>query len=161
MPIHLIIFLGGGGGGGLESIKGEKYLPFPSHLMHETFFLAPNCYSQNDVESDTEEDEFESDWEGSQEVEFYDEEIIPSLDLEEMSDPHSSKFRSEGLLMTYEDEPSFEGYLQVKVRMDICVLIYILSAIFAGVEATVSTPSLLLHFRVWLIHQIHLLDFSL
>ena len=109
MPIYLIGVFFWGGGGRLESIKGAKCLPFPSPLMHETFFLAPNCYSQNDVESDTEEDEFESDWEGSQEVEFYDEEIIPSQDLEEISDPHSFKFRSEGLLMTYENEPTGQG----------------------------------------------------
>jgi len=30
-------------------------------------------------------------------------------------DPHSSKFRPQGQLMSYEEEPSFEGYLQVKV----------------------------------------------
>lgn len=74
-------------------------------------------HSQTDVESDTEEDEFESEMEGSWDVEFYEEgeEGTPSQDPEELSDPHSSKFRSEGLLMTYEDEPSFEGYLQIKV----------------------------------------------
>ena len=74
-------------------------------------------YSQTEVESDTEEDEFEFDTEGSVDVEFYEEgEITPSQDTEEMSDPHSSKFRPDGLLMTYDDEPSFEGYLQIKVR---------------------------------------------
>ena len=59
------------------------------------------------MESDTEEDELEL--EGG-EVEFYDERR-QSEDLEEI---HSSKFRAEGQLMNYEEDPSFEGYLQVK-----------------------------------------------
>lgn len=46
-------------------------------------------------------------------MEFY-ETRRTSEDLEEMSDPHSSKFRAEGQLMNYEEDPSFEGYLQVK-----------------------------------------------
>ena len=36
-------------------------------------------------------------------------------EYEEELDPHSSKFRPEGQLMAYEEEPSFEGYLSVKV----------------------------------------------
>lgn len=64
------------------------------------------------MESDQEEDEFELEGEGG-DVEFY-EDRRASEDLEEMSDPHSSKFRAEGQLMNYEEDPSFEGYLQVK-----------------------------------------------
>ena len=37
-------------------------------------------------------------------------------EYEEELDPHSSKFRAEGQLMAYEEEPSFEGYLSVKVN---------------------------------------------
>ena len=71
------------------------------------------------MESDTEEDEFELEGEGSGDIEFYETgEITPSADPDETSDPHSSKFRAEGQLMSYEDEPSFEGYLQVKVRKE-------------------------------------------
>ena len=42
-------------------------------------------------------------------------------EYEEELDPHSSKFRAEGQLMAYEEEPSFEGYLSVRVcvHMDI------------------------------------------
>ncbi len=70
-------------------------------------------YFQTDVESDTEEDELELEGE---ELEFYEMgELAPPTDPDDTSDPHSSKFRAEGQLMTYEDEPSFEGYLQVKV----------------------------------------------
>ena len=47
-------------------------------------------------------------------MEFY-EDRRQSQDLEE--DPHSSKFRAEGQLMNYEEDPSFEGYLQVKARL--------------------------------------------
>ena len=47
-------------------------------------------------------------------MEFYDEKR-ESENLEELSDPHSSRFRAEGQLMNYEEDPSFEGYLQVKV----------------------------------------------
>ena len=67
--------------------------------------------SQTDVESDTEEDEHELDIEGD-DVEFY-EDKRASEDLEDL---HSSRFRAEGQLMNYEEDPSFEGYLQVKVR---------------------------------------------
>ena len=52
-----------------------------------------------------EEDEFESGFEDMKTDEEYEEEL----------DPHSSKFRAQGQLMSYEEEPSFEGYLQVKV----------------------------------------------
>lgn len=48
------------------------------------------------------------------------EETRLSRDLEgteEEFDPHSTKFRPEGQLMSYEDEPSFEGYLQVRVSL--------------------------------------------
>ena len=71
------------------------------------------------MESDTEEDEFELEGDTSSEVEFYEEgqeDRRTSEDLEELSDPRSSKFRSEGQLMNYEEDPSFEGYLQVKAR---------------------------------------------
>ena len=54
---------------------------------------------------DVEEDEFESGFEDMKTDEEYEEEL----------DPHSSKFRPEGQLMAYEEEPSFEGYLSVKV----------------------------------------------
>lgn len=38
-------------------------------------------------------------------------------DEEELEDlePHTSKFRAQGQLMSYEEDPNFEGYLQVKV----------------------------------------------
>lgn len=71
---------------------------------------------QTDVESDTEEDEFELEGEASSDVEFYEDRRV-SEDLEELSDPHSSKFRAEGQLMNFEEDPSFEGYLLVKVRI--------------------------------------------
>ena len=51
-------------------------------------------------------------------VEFYSEDKRASEDLEDL---HSSKFRAEGQLMNYEEDPSFEGYLQVKVH---CVILY-------------------------------------
>lgn len=77
--------------------------------------VSPHCI-QTDVESDQEEDEFELEGEGPSDVEFY-EDRRTSEDLEEMSDPHSNKFRAEGQLMNYEEDPSFEGYLQVKVYL--------------------------------------------
>lgn len=58
----------------------------------------------SDVE-DLEEDEFESGFEDMKTDEEYEEEL----------DPHSSKFRAEGQLMAYEEEPNFEGYLSVRV----------------------------------------------
>lgn len=58
----------------------------------------------SDIE-DLEEDEFESGFEDMKTDEEYEDEL----------DPHSSKFRAQGQLMSYEEEPSFEGYLQVKV----------------------------------------------
>lgn len=67
---------------------------------------------QAEVESDTEEDEFELEGEAGNDMEFT-EDRRKSEDLEE--DLHSSKFRAEGQLMNYEEDPSFEGYLQVKV----------------------------------------------
>ena len=44
-------------------------------------------------------------------------------DEEELEDlePHTSKFRAQGQLMSYEEDPNFEGYLQVKVRVCVCV----------------------------------------
>ena len=51
------------------------------------------------------EDEFESGFEDMKTDEEQEEEL----------DPHSSKFRAEGQLMAYEEEPSFEGYLSVRV----------------------------------------------
>ena len=38
-------------------------------------------------------------------------------DEEELEDlePPTSKFRTQGQLMSYEEDPNFEGYLQVKV----------------------------------------------
>lgn len=63
---------------------------------------------QTDVESDTEEDESELE-------SGFGEEVKSDEDLEEELDPHSSKFRPAGTLMTYEEEPNFEGYLMVKV----------------------------------------------
>ena len=52
-------------------------------------------------------------------MEFYEEHHHrESEDVEELYDPHSSKFRAEGQLMNYEEEPSFEGYLQVKVMRE-------------------------------------------
>ena len=60
----------------------------------------------SDVE-DLEEDEFESGFEDMKTDEEYEEEL----------DPHSSKFRAEGQLMAYEEEPSFEGYLSVRVSL--------------------------------------------
>ena len=59
----------------------------------------------SDVE-DLEEDESESGFEDMKTDEEYEEEL----------DPHSSKFRAQGQLMAYEEEPSFEGYLSVRVR---------------------------------------------
>ena len=58
-----------------------------------------------------EEDESESGFEDMKTDEEYEEEL----------DPHSSKFRAEGQLMAYEEEPNFEGYLSVRVcvHMDI------------------------------------------
>ena len=41
--------------------------------------------------------------------------------VEEVEDPHSSKFRAGGQLMSYEEEPNFEGYLQLKVCVCVCV----------------------------------------
>ena len=58
----------------------------------------------SDIE-DLEEDEFESGFEDMKTDEEYEEEL----------DPHSSKFRAQGQLMAYEEEPSFEGYLSVRV----------------------------------------------
>ena len=58
----------------------------------------------SDVE-DLEEDEFESGFEDMKTDEEYEAEL----------DPHSSKFRAEGQLMAYEEEPNFEGYLSVRV----------------------------------------------
>lgn len=73
------------------------------------------------MESDQEEDEWELEGEGAGDVEFYEErDRRTSEDLEEMSDPHSSKFRAEGQLMNYEEDPSFEGYLQVKASSSTC-----------------------------------------
>ena len=58
------------------------------------------------MESDTEEDDLES---GFEEMKSGEEEA------EESQDPHSSKFRATGqLLLQYEEEPSFEGYLMFK-----------------------------------------------
>ena len=58
------------------------------------------------MESDTEEDDMES---GFEEMKSDEEEA------EETQDPHSSKFRATGqLLLHYEEEPSFEGYLMFK-----------------------------------------------
>ncbi len=74
------------------------------------------------MESDQEEDEYELEGEGPNDVEFY-EEYRVSQDLEESSDPHSNKFRAEGQLMNYEEEPSFEGYLQVKVCRGVCMYV--------------------------------------
>ena len=57
------------------------------------------------MESDTEEDELESGFE----------EMKSDEESEETQDPHSSKFRATGqLLLQYEEEPSFEGYLMFK-----------------------------------------------
>ena len=46
-------------------------------------------------------------------------------DEEELEDlePHTSKFRAQGQLMSYEEDPNFEGYLQVKVRVCVCVCV--------------------------------------
>lgn len=61
---------------------------------------------QGEMESDTEEDDMES---GFEEMKSDEEEA------EETQDPHSSKFRATGqLLLHYEEEPSFEGYLMFK-----------------------------------------------
>ena len=61
---------------------------------------------QGEMESDTEEDDLES---GFEEMKSDEEEP------EETQDPHSSKFRATGqLLLHYEEEPSFEGYLMFK-----------------------------------------------
>ena len=61
---------------------------------------------QGEMESDTEEDDLES---GFEEMKSDEEET------EESQDPHSSKFRATGqLLLHYEEEPSFEGYLMFK-----------------------------------------------
>lgn len=79
------------------------------------------AHVQTDVESDTEEDEYELEGEASSDVEFYEDRRV-SEDLEELSDPHSSKFRAEGQLMNFEEDPSFEGYLSVKVRKHDCIV---------------------------------------
>ena len=79
-------------------------------LLKSIFLCVHVCVSlcvQNefsDVE-DLEEDEFESGFEDMKTDEEYEEEL----------DPHSSKFRAEGQLMAYEEEPNFEGYLSVRV----------------------------------------------
>ena len=49
-----------------------------------------------------------------------DDDITRSQDMDKVSDLHSSKFHPDGLLMTYEDEPSFEGYLQIKASAYLC-----------------------------------------
>ena len=75
---------------------------------------------QGEMESDTEEDDLES---GFEDMKSDEEEA------EETQDPHSSKFRATGqLLLHYEEEPSFEGYLmfkggkrQVSVQVHVCV----------------------------------------
>ena len=75
----------------------------------EIFICACVCtWVQNELSDleDLEEDEFESGFEDMKTDEEYEEEL----------DPHSSKFRAEGQLMAYEEEPSFEGYLSVRVR---------------------------------------------
>ena len=66
------------------------------------------------MESDTEEDDLES---GFEELKSDEEES------EESQDPHSSKFRATGqLLLHYEEEPSFEGYLMFKGgKRQVCV----------------------------------------
>ncbi len=66
------------------------------------------------MESDTEEDEHELEGEEPSEVEFYEDKRASAS--EELEDLHSSRFRAEGQLMNYEEDPSFEGYLQVKVQ---------------------------------------------
>ena len=82
---------------------------------------------QTDVESDTEEDEYESEGESAEllmEDTTHHTSSRRSRELtrhskgeeeDEMFDPHSAKFRAEGQLMSYEDDPSFEGYLTVRV----------------------------------------------
>ena len=68
------------------------------------------------MESDTEEDDLES---GFEEMKSDEEET------EETLDPHSSKFRATGqLLLHYEEEPSFEGYLMFKGgKRQVCVCV--------------------------------------
>ena len=89
--------------------------------VHPLHTLTP---SQTDVESDTEEDEYESETEvvellpsdtSTRSTKRRSREARQSLEEDEMFDPHSAKFRAEGQLMSYEEDPSFEGYLTVKV----------------------------------------------
>ncbi len=98
------------------------------HIVDHT-----HCHAhppQTDVESDTEEDEYESDVESAEllmEDTTYHTPSRRSRELarrskgdaeeDEMFDPHSAKFRAEGQLMNYEDDPSFEGYLTVRVGL--------------------------------------------
>ncbi len=96
--------------------------------------MFPHC-AQTDVESDTEEDEYESDAESAELLLEDTTHYTPSRrsrelarhsrgeDEDEMFDPHSAKFRAEGQLMSYEDDPSFEGYLTVKVSLPISLCV--------------------------------------
>ena len=76
------------------------------------------------MESDTEEDDLESGFEE-----------MKSEEEEETLDPHSSKFRATGqLLLHYEEEPSFEGYLMFKsskrqVRQLLCIYLVFVSVL--------------------------------
>ena len=87
------------------------------YLLTIFHFQLPNFVvqgEQGEMESDTEEDDLESGFEGMKS----DEE-----ESEESQDPHSSKFRATGqLLLQYEEEPSFEGYLMFKGgKRQVCV----------------------------------------
>ena len=87
-------------------IKVSKFATMDK--VHKYLFVHVCVYVQNELSDleDLEEDEFESGFEDMKTDEEYEEEL----------DPHSSKFRAEGQLMAYEEEPSFEGYLSVRVR---------------------------------------------
>ena len=84
-------------------------------MLHFMCVCVQNEFS--DVE-DLEEDEFESGFEDMKTDEEYEEEL----------DPHSSKFRAEGQLMAYEEEPNFEGYLSVRV----CTILLIVGKLWRG-----------------------------
>lgn len=91
----------------------KYFIPWPGTFHGIKMFVS--LFIQNDdVESDKEEDEFELEGEVPSDVEF-EEQRRQSENMEEL-DPHSSKFRAEGQLINYEEEPNFEGYLQVKVN---------------------------------------------
>ena len=68
------------------------------HLIYMLSLSFPLRAIQTDVESDTEEDESELE-SGFEEMKSDEDES------EELQDPHSTKFRAEGQLLSYEEEP--------------------------------------------------------